>query len=60
VAGFLRKEQLLWISDETIYRHIWNDRRCGGTLQSICVAHASAASANPLCQYDVRHLPSMN
>jgi transposase, IS30 family len=32
VAGFLRKEQLLRISHETIYRHVWHDRRCGGTL----------------------------
>lgn len=32
VAGFLRKKQLLQISHETIYRHVWHDRRCGGTL----------------------------
>ncbi len=32
VSGYLRKEQVLRISHETIYRHIWNDRRCGGRL----------------------------
>ncbi len=32
VSGYLRREQLLWISHETIYQHIWNDRRCGGRL----------------------------
>jgi IS30 family transposase len=30
--GFLRQEQRLQISHETIYRHVWHDRRCGGTL----------------------------
>ena len=48
VSGFLRKEQRLQISHETIYRHVWHDRRCGGTCMSICVAHASAASANAI------------
>jgi IS30 family transposase len=32
VSGYLRKERLLLISHETIYRHIWRDRRCGGSL----------------------------
>ncbi|MGH7629861.1 MAG: IS30 family transposase [Gemmatimonadales bacterium] len=32
VAGYLRRVQRLAISHETIYRHIWADRRQGGTL----------------------------
>ena len=32
VAGWLRRHQLLRISHETIYRHIWADLRQGGTL----------------------------
>lgn len=32
VSGHLRKARLLSISHETIYRHIWYDRRCGGRL----------------------------
>jgi len=32
VSWHLRKEGILSISHETIYRHIWHDRRCGGTL----------------------------
>jgi IS30 family transposase len=32
VSGFLRREQLLRISHETIYRHVWHDRHCGGNL----------------------------
>ena len=32
VAGYLRRVQRLSISHETIYRHIWNDLRRGGTL----------------------------
>ena len=32
VAGYLRRVQQLAISHETIYRHIWADRRQGGTL----------------------------
>lgn len=31
-AGYLRKENRLFISHETIYRHVWKDRRCGGVL----------------------------
>ena len=32
VAGRLRGDQLLRISHETIYRHIWADKRAGGSL----------------------------
>ena len=32
VSGYLRRQKLLCISHETIYRHIWNDMRCGGSL----------------------------
>lgn len=32
VAGYLRKARELLISHETIYRHIWKDRKHGGTL----------------------------
>jgi len=32
VAGRLRRDRVLRISHETIYRHIWADRRCGGDL----------------------------
>lgn len=32
VSGHLRAHRLLCISHETIYRHIWNDLRCGGSL----------------------------
>jgi IS30 family transposase len=34
VAGRLRRHQLLQISHETIYRHIWADKRAGGTLHT--------------------------
>ena len=32
VSGFLRRHRRLCISHETIYRHIWRDRRRGGSL----------------------------
>lgn len=32
VSGYLRRHRLLSISHETIYRHVWRDRRLGGTL----------------------------
>ena len=32
IAGYLRRVRVLHISHETIYRHIWRDRRAGGTL----------------------------
>ena len=32
VSGHLRKKRLLRISHETIYRHIWSDKACGGSL----------------------------
>ena len=32
VAGYLRRARRLSISHATIYRHIWTDLRCGGTL----------------------------
>jgi len=34
VAGYLRRRRELRISHETIYRHIWADRRQGGTLST--------------------------
>lgn len=32
ISGFLRKRRELSISHETIYRHIWKDRKMGGSL----------------------------
>jgi IS30 family transposase len=32
IAGRLRRERVLRICDETIYRYIWNDQRAGGHL----------------------------
>jgi transposase, IS30 family len=32
VAGYLRREGRLSISHETIYRHVWRDKRAGGLL----------------------------
>jgi transposase, IS30 family len=32
VAGYLRRQGLLSISHETIYRHVWRDKREGGAL----------------------------
>lgn len=32
IAGYLRRVRALHISHETIYRHVWRDRREGGTL----------------------------
>lgn len=32
VSGFLRRARRLRISHETIYRHVWHDRHCGGDL----------------------------
>ena len=32
VAGYLRRQGRLLISHETIYRHVWRDKRAGGTL----------------------------
>jgi transposase, IS30 family len=34
VAGYLRREGLLSISHETIYRHVWRDKREGGLLHT--------------------------
>jgi IS30 family transposase len=32
ISGWLSKEQSIDISYETIYQHIWSDKRCGGQL----------------------------
>lgn len=32
ISGYLRRRRRLHISHETIYRHIWRDLRCGGSL----------------------------
>ena len=32
VSGYLRRQELLAISHETIYRHIWRDKRAGVLL----------------------------
>jgi IS30 family transposase len=32
VAGWLRRHRMLKISHETIYRHVWTDKRHGGSL----------------------------
>jgi IS30 family transposase len=34
VAGYLRREGRLSISHETIYRHVWRDKKAGGTLHT--------------------------
>jgi IS30 family transposase len=32
VSGHLARSGLLWVSHETIYRHIWRDKKAGGLL----------------------------
>ena len=32
VSGWLKKEQVIEVSHESIYRHVWADKRAGGTL----------------------------
>ena len=32
ISGYLKSHQIACISTETIYRHIWSDKRSGGTL----------------------------
>ena len=32
ISGMLRRHGVLRVSHETIYKHIWHDKRCGGTL----------------------------
>ena len=32
VSGWIKEEQDINISYETIYQHIWSDKRCGGQL----------------------------
>lgn len=32
ISGYLRKEQLLWVSHEWIYQHIYQDKQMGGQL----------------------------
>lgn len=32
VSGHLRRKGVLGISHETIYRHVWDDKACGGSL----------------------------
>lgn len=32
VSGHLRRKAVLRISHETIYRHVWDDKACGGSL----------------------------
>jgi IS30 family transposase len=34
VAGYLRRQGRLSVSHETIYRHVWRDKRAGGTLHT--------------------------
>jgi IS30 family transposase len=34
-SGWLRSNRLLLISHETIYRHVWEDKRGGGTLHTL-------------------------
>src|SRR5215207_2912800 len=34
VAGYLRREGRLSIRHETIYRHVWRDKKAGGTLHT--------------------------
>lgn len=34
ISGFLRREREFLISHETIYRHVWNDLKRGGTLHT--------------------------
>jgi IS30 family transposase len=34
VAGYLRRTEQLAVSHETIYRHVWRDKRQGGTLHT--------------------------
>ena len=32
IAGWFRRHGILSISHETVYRYVWDDKRCGGTL----------------------------
>jgi IS30 family transposase len=52
VAGRLRAEQQLRISHETIYRHIWADKRAGGTL------HTHLRGARKQCRKRYGHYDS--
>ena len=42
-AGWLRRKARLSISHETIYRHIWRDRKRGGRLYLHCAVRPSNA-----------------
>jgi IS30 family transposase len=52
VAGYLRRHGELWISHETIYRHVWADWKKGGTL------HAHLRGARKNCRKRYRHYDS--
>jgi IS30 family transposase len=52
VAGRFRCDQLLRISHETIYRHIWADKRAGGTL------HTHLRGARKKCRKRYGHYDS--
>lgn len=39
IAGRFRQERRLRISHETIYRHVWADKRAGGTLHTYLRGH---------------------
>jgi IS30 family transposase len=52
VSGRLRTERQLLISHETIYRHIWADKRAGGTL------HTHRRGARKKCRKRYGHYDS--
>jgi IS30 family transposase len=52
VSGRLRTERQLLISHETIYRHIWADKRAGGTL------HTHLRGARKKCRKRYGHYDS--
>lgn len=52
IAGRLRRQRQLGISHETIYRHIWADKRQGGTL------HTHLRGSRKLCRKRYGHYDS--
>lgn len=44
IAGWLRRQRLLRISDETIYRWIWTDKRAGGQCTSTSAARGNRSA----------------
>jgi IS30 family transposase len=54
VSGYLRQRRQLRISHETIYRYIWDDRRCGGRLHEHLRGRAHKQCRKRYRSYDSR------